>query len=379
MLLAAGFLSEFSKFIQIISWIVLPIAAIAIFITVYSHYRKKNKSVTAPIRNANEAMMLITQGNSGQKINDADYIYIDHFALINEYEKRLACSHARFAALKKDFLNLKVKYSILNGSPFLVIKNNMNMQYPDVSQQYLQAEELPKENNPAVIELPEQFNELSKINQLLEKENQLLKEQLKLFKATDDEKAAIINRWNDENSTLQNKVTEQEYLKEIVEEKKAYINFLQQQLEQRILTQHQSEQKAVDATVQLEQLRKTMEGTQFTLNNEVLQKKEETEKLNAGILEKEEQLKEKKQLLISKLDHITYLENILHEIKQHNEILNATIADEKKLTASLQEKSDSDQSRIKYLEQKVNGNKQMLKRLYKELTSMVGTETGSRR
>ena len=308
----------------------MPIAAITIFITVYSHYRKKNKSATVPIGNANETMMLITQGNSGQKINGADYIYFDHFALINEYEKRLACSHARFAALKKDFLNLKGKYSILNGSPFLVIKNNINMQYPDVSQQYLQAEELPKENNSAVIELPEQFNELNKINQLLEKENQLLKEQLKLFKATDDEKAEIIGRWRDENMTLQNKVTEQEYLKEIVEEKKAYVNFLQQQLEQRIVSQHQSEQKAAEVTAQLEQLRKTMENTQLTLNNEVLQNQEETEKLNAGILEKEEQLKGKKQLLISKLDHITYLENVLHEIKQQNEILNATIADERK-------------------------------------------------
>ena len=122
MLLAASFISDFSKFIQIISWIILPIAAFAASITIYKHYRKKNKLAAFPVSDADQTMMLITQGNT-QKINGADYIYFDHFALINEYEKRLACSHARFFALKKDFLRLKEKYAVLNGSPFLITKN----------------------------------------------------------------------------------------------------------------------------------------------------------------------------------------------------------------------------------------------------------------
>jgi hypothetical protein len=93
--------------------------------------------------------------------------------------------------------------------------------------------------------------------------------------------------------------------------------------------------------------------------------------------EREEQLKEKKQLLISKLDHITYLENILFEIKQQNEILSASVEDEKELTLSLREKLDSEQAKIKYLEQKLNTNKQIMKNFYKELSAHVGIETKS--
>src|SRR4030095_13685113 len=166
------------------------------------------------------------------------------------------------------------------------------------------------------------------------------------------------------------------YLLEMVEEKKAYINFLQQQMEHRIVGQHQSEKKAAEAIAQLEGLRMTIETAQQALNTTVEQKQEEVEKLNATVLDKEEQLKERKQLLTSKLDHITYLENVLHETKQQNELLTASIADEKRLSTSLQEKLDHEQSKIKYLEQKLNSKKQMLKRLYKELTSMVDTEAG---
>lgn len=107
MLLATSFISEFSRFIQIISWIILPIAVIAVSATIYSHYRKKNKSVAIPTTDEDQTMTLIAQGNTGQKINGADYIYFDHFALINEYEKRLASGHARFSALKKDFVRLE--------------------------------------------------------------------------------------------------------------------------------------------------------------------------------------------------------------------------------------------------------------------------------
>ena len=378
MLFTAGFLFEFSRFIQIISWIILPTAAIIVAITVFLHYRRKNKLMTTGTDDANEGFTLISPGSTEHKINDADYIYIDHSALVNEYEKRLACSYARYAALRQDFISLEGKYSaIFQTAPFLLNKNNINMQYADAPQQFLQAEESLNENNSAILESSGQLDELNKANQFLEKENQLLKEQLMLLTANDDERAAIINRWKNENSALQNKVTEQEYLKEIVEEKKTYIDFLQQQLEQRIRNQHQSEQQVAETRAQLQQLQQALEDTKITfqsLNNEILQKQNETEKLNSIVFEREEQLKEKKQLLISKLDHITYLENVLHETKQQNEILNAAVEDERELTFSLHEKLDNEQSKIKYLEQKLNSNKQMIRKLYKELSACVDVE-----
>jgi predicted RNase H-like nuclease (RuvC/YqgF family) len=94
------------------------------------------------------------------------------------------------------------------------------MQYADAPQQFLQAEDPPNENNSM-----QQFDELGKTIQLLERENQSLKEQLMLLTADDGEKAAIINRWRNESSDLQKKVTEQDYLKEIVEEKRPILIF----------------------------------------------------------------------------------------------------------------------------------------------------------
>lgn len=370
MLLTAGFLFEFSRFIQIISWIILPLAAAVVLITVYLHYRKKSKLSVAGIDDAKETLMLISPGH---KINDADYIYIDHSALFGEYEKRLACSHARYAALKQDFITLEEKYiSVFQTTPVFSNKNNINMQHTDAPQQLLQAEEPPNENNSM-----RQYDELSKTIQLLEKENRSLKEQLMLLTADDGEKTEIINRWKNESSALQNKVAEQDYLKEIVEEKKTYIDFLQQQLEQRIRNQHQSEQLVAETKAQLQQLRQAFDDAQITfqsLNNEVLQKQEETAKLRVIVLDKEEQLQEKKQLLISKLDHITYIENVLFEIKQQNEILTAAVEDERELTFSLREKLDNEQSKIKYLEQKLNSNKQIMKNFYKELSTFIDVQ-----
>jgi chromosome segregation ATPase len=367
MLLTAGFLFEFSRFMQIISWIILPITAIVVTITIFRHYRRKKKFAGKEV-DKTTTLVLMEPGKCGN-------IYLDHSAVVNEYEKELLCNYARYAALKQDFASIENKYSVVfQTMPFLLNKNKINMQYSDAPQQFLQAEDPPTGNNST-----QQLDELGKTIQLLEKENQSLKEQLMLLTADDDEKVEIINRWKNESSALQNKVAEQDYLKEIVEEKKTYINFLQQQLEQRIRNQHLSEQQVTETRTQLQQMRQAFDDAQITfqsLNNEVLQKQEETAKLKTIVLERDEQLKEKKQLLISKLDHITYLENVLFEIKQQNEILNAAVEDEKELTFSLREKLDNEQSKIKYLEQKLGSNRQMMKNFYEELSACVDMEAG---
>ena len=372
MLLTAGFLFEFSRFIQIISWIILPITAIIVTITIFRHYRRKKKFATAGFDDT--TTLILTEPGKGRNI------FLDHSDVMNEYEKELLCNYARYAALKQEFASMENKYSVIfKTKPFLLHKNNISMQHSDAPQQFLQSE-TGEEKNTDNIEPNEllQQEELKRTNQLLEKENESLREQIRLLTGTDDEKAAIISQWKNENAALQNKLTEQEYMKKIVDEKKNYIDFLQQQLEQRIKSQHQTEQQVTETKTQLQQAIQAYEDLQITiqsLNNEISKWQEEKEKLKIAVAEKEEQLAEKKHLLISKLDHITYLENVLYETKQQNEILNAAAADEKDITASLQERLYDEQSKIKYLEQKLNTNKQMLKRLYKELSAMIDVDT----
>ena len=71
-----------------------------------------------------------------------------------------------------------------------------------------------------------------------------------------------------------------------------------------------------------------------SLKNELLQKQEETDNLQVVLCGKEEELKERQKQLNSQKDHITWLENVLQESKQHNEMLHASSTDEKNLVCS---------------------------------------------
>ncbi len=51
----------------------------------------------------------------------------------------------------------------------------------------------------------------------------------------------------EENNVLKNKINEGEYLQDLAQEKKLQVDFLQQQLEQRIKNFHQLERKADEA------------------------------------------------------------------------------------------------------------------------------------
>jgi hypothetical protein len=93
MLLTAGFLFEFSRFIQIISWIVLPITAIVVTITIFQHYRRKKKFIDAG--SDKTATLILTEPGKDRNI------YLDHSSVVNEYEKELLCNYARYAALNK--------------------------------------------------------------------------------------------------------------------------------------------------------------------------------------------------------------------------------------------------------------------------------------
>ena len=82
-------------------------------------------------------------------------------------------------------------------------------------------------------------------------------------------------------------------------------------------------------------------------------------------------------MLASKEHHIIVLENVLRETKQQNELLNAAVADSNDLTVSLQEQLVNEQSKMDSLEQKLESNKKVLKKLYKEISSSINTEEES--
>jgi chromosome segregation ATPase len=371
MLLATGLLMEIVQFLQIISWIILPALLLVVVLTIYIHYRRKKKKDVATDNDSDEFLPVSTNEPGTSK--RGAYLLFDHSGLIRQYRNKLSYHHARYAALRYDFEKLQSKYDALGGgndirSTQLKITNMEN------TTEQLTMNKMSEEYAAEKNQLLARLEQLDRSYKNLESENESLLEQISLHSATGEEKAIVVNRWKEENNVLKKQVMEQAYLKDMIEEKKTQIEFLQNQVDLRIRNYHAAEQQRNEMSAELERVKQHQEN--FSGELETLRTESEQNQLLASHLkneleEKEEQLLEKHQLLISRLDHITYLENLVHEIKEQNELLNAAVADQQDRANNLQELLDDERAKSIVMEQKLLGNKQLLQRLYKEFTSCM--------
>lgn len=381
MLLATGSAFDFVKFFQILCWIILPVFALAGLLTVFLHYRKK-KIEKAETAGDDESFMHASPELLGYTKGDGEYIFFDHSSLISEYKKRLSFNHARYTALHHDFEKLETRYAMLARYTTGIINNkkNTNMENlhdPMPKQVEKEINKMTKDYATEKNELVSKLEQMDKSYQSLEQEHESLLEKVSMETVTDEQRAAITSRWREENIGLKEKVAEQDYLKEILEEKKVQIEFLQNQLEQRIKNNHQSENERNQLLADFEQSKSSNEDVLKQLElvkNELSKSQEENNKLQMVLNEKEGLLNERQQLLASKLDHITWLENTLHETKEQNELLNASVADTKDLVSVLQDQLLYEQARTQAIEQKLTTNKQVMQRLYKDFSAVVNEE-----
>jgi len=383
MLLATGPSFEFIRFLQVLGWIILPVSLIALLVTIILHRRKKRLGIVDSDE-AEERLIQASPEQLGYTRGDGEYVFFDHSPLIGEYKQRLSYNHARFTALRHDFDKLHEKYKDLasfTATKFIHDKKNfMENTYEQMPQ--------PMQEDIASVaaayktekeELVSQVNRMMQSLKTLETENRALQDQVDIRTASDDEKAMMLNRWITENTTLREKVAEQQCLQEVLDEKKSQIEFLQNQLENRVRNNYQSEQQRVKVAAELEEERvehvKTLQSVN-AMKTELLRQQEEADKLQVILCGKEEQLLEKQQQLSVKQDHISWLENILQETKQQNELLNASSMDDKTIIDALKEQCSKEESRVQYLEQKLSGNKQMMQRLHKELSLFMDEKEG---
>lgn len=341
MWLAAGSSFELIKFIQILSWIITPVLLLPVAVTIFLHYRKKKKN-NAGINpeDIENSLILASPERFNHSIKDGEYVYFDHSGLIREYKNRMFYNHARYAALSKDYAVLEAKYSSLSNGAMKPFKKHKRKNMKNHTEQIspvagdIQAGDYSTERK----ELADKLEQLSKAYHRLEEENKFLQEQVSLHTAGDDEKDKVVNRWKEEYASMRNKVSERDYLEEMVEEKKAQISFLQAQLEQRLKSQHQAEQQRQQAMAEMEQTK------------QVLLQAEEVK------------------------NQVVYLENVLRETKEQNELLNAEMADKRDEIAALQQLVLDEKSRFQFIEQRLTANKQLLRRLYKEFSSCIEEE-----
>ncbi|HEV7781753.1 MAG TPA: hypothetical protein VGO58_10845 [Chitinophagaceae bacterium] len=274
MLIVIGPAGPLAVFLQVLCWIILPVLLLVFLFTILHHYARKRKNATTPLQKE-DLTRLALDGNSGE----GAYLFFDHTGLIRDYRNKLSYSHARYAALKKDFEKLEKRYQqaaiVQKGRPVHSKTKQMETTHDQVQ---LTAVPVP---------------------------------------------------------------SEELFLKDLVEEKKAEVAFLQAQLEQRVRKQHETEA--------------------------------EKEKLRTEL---QTQLTEKEQLIRAKEDHIAYADIQLAEFKQQNELLHAAVADGHDRTNSLQSQLEEEQSRAIAMEQRLEANKQLLQRLYREFTACMEEDRG---
>jgi chromosome segregation ATPase len=369
MFLAANPSFELVRFMQILVWIALPVLLTAVIITIYIDYRKK-KSRDPMGEEAETDFILAAPEHFAHHRQDGDYVLFDHSGLIKEYKQRMFYNHARYTALRSDYIALQARYSML-GAGLDISKKTKNIYMRNHQAQLLPAgtgtiDDLTAETK----EMTDKLEQLSRSYQRLEEENRFLQEQLSLPSANEEERDKILHRWKEDNKMLREKVAEQEYLEELLEEKKTQITFLQNQLETRIRSQYQAEQQRLQIKEEMERAVSETES----LKEESRRQQEHADKLESILCEKEELLETKQQQLSSKLDHITYLENLLHEIKSQNERLAAELADNKDEVFRLQKELDLQCAKTENAEHKLFANRQLIQRLGKELSSSASEE-----
>lgn len=369
MFLTASPSFEFVRFMQILVWIILPVLLSAVTLTIFFHYRRKKKAnITAD--DAETDLLLASPEQFNHRISDGEYVFFDHSSLIREYKNKMFYNHARYAALRNDYAVLEAKYSSLANSDniiSLLTTKKIDMKNHDGQT----ADSFTADQATEKKELADKLEQLHRSYQRLEEENRFLQEQVSLQTADDTERDRILNRWKEEHAQLRDKVTEYDYLEELLDEKKAQISFLQVQLEQRIKSQHQADQQRQQAIAEMEEHRNTVQNFRqqvAELQNELQLKQDHTEKLQMSFSEKEDALTGQQQVLLSKMDRITYLENVLNETREQNELLNAELADRKDEVANLQQLLTDERSRLEFMDQKLAANKQLLRRLHKELS-----------
>ena len=186
MLLATEPSFEFFKLIQILCWILLPIAFMAMLLTVFLHYRRRRKA-SKPKTTSEEEFIKASPELLGYTNGDGDYIFFDQSSVIAEYKKKLSYNNARYTALRHDFEKLETKYAELAGYAAATFMNpklhDMGSSHPQISKS-LQAEidDISAQHKAEKEELLKKIKQLSQVNKNLENETQALQDQANMQK-----------------------------------------------------------------------------------------------------------------------------------------------------------------------------------------------------
>ncbi len=277
LLLFDASLIVFFKFLQVFLWISIPALLIGMLLTTVMHYRDKRKKQ----KSLGEPIIFESEGSSAA---DVSLIPLDLFLHGDKEETRriknyLSHSNARYIAIQKDFKVLTEKYQQLQVKSYqnFETKKNKSMETIHRDLQQIPYEQIVSTHQEYEIEKKELLAELDQLTisfENLEKDNISLREQLNVYCDNGTGFTSMIQKWDEEKAELKKRISEQEYLKDVLEEKKQQIVFLQQQIEQRIKNHHLEEQqfrelgiKLMDTNEKLEMKERSIKEFEETVHN----------------------------------------------------------------------------------------------------------------
>ena len=365
LLLLDASLFVFFNFLQVFLWISIPALLIGMLLTTVMHYRDKRKKQ----KSLGESFIFENEGSSAA---DVSLIPLDLFLHGDKEETRriknyLSHSNARYIAIQKDFKILTEKYQQLqvNSYQSSETKKNNTMETIHTDLQQISYEQINSQQEYELErkELLAELHQLTVSFENLENDNISLREQLNVYCDNGTGFTSMIQKWDEEKAELKKRINEQEYLKDVLEEKKQQIVFLQQQIEQRIKNHHLEE-------VQFKEL-----GIKLMDANEKLEIKEQSIKeFQATVHDKEQEIIFLKDVVQSATVNAVQFEKTINELQEHNSRSSFELDKKNDLIKELQAQlAETNEVKIK-LEERLERSQTFIKGFHRKLSDILQEE-----
>jgi len=350
----------FLKFLEILLWISVPVLCIGMLVTTIVHYKNKRKKKQREqffMRESNN----VFSGYDDFSLIPADFYLHQDKTEVKKIMRQLFQSNAKYIAIRKDYDALNEKYLRLNKHEYESLKHE-TMETVHTSAAELDNIRMQYENEKK--ELLSELTQLTASYENLEKDNCSLREQVAAHSNDDTQVSAVIEKWEQEKAELKKKINEHEYLKDVLEEKKLQITFLQQQLEQRIKNHHLVEQQFRDLGIKLMETREELEINQ-----------QSSKEFETSMHEKENEISFLKEMLQSKTDQGAQMESLVKTLKDQNESISSLLQDNSTLIESLREQLATSNEKKAELEIRLEKSQSYFKGLHRKLTDILEEQT----
>ncbi|HKC35020.1 MAG TPA: hypothetical protein VKB95_03125 [Chitinophagaceae bacterium] len=367
LLLSDASLIVFLKFLQIFLWISIPALFIGMLITTVIHYNNKRR------KQRFDQPFIFENDEPGSGYDDVSLMPPNFYFPGNKQEakkvmKYLSHSNARYIAIRKDFEILSKKYKQLQENIYQnsETKKSETMEtiHTDLQQiSYGQIDTIKQQHENEKKELLAELDQLTRSFENLEKDNNSLRDQLNLYSQDGTGLTSMIQKWEEEKAELKRRINEQEYLRDVLEEKKQQIVFLQQQLEQRIKNHHLVEQ-------QFREL-----GIKFMETTEKLEINQQTSKeFEAVVHDKEQEINSLKAVVQSATANSVQLETTIKELQEQNSKFSFALEEKNNFINDLQgQLAETNDAKIK-LEERLERSQTFFKGFHRKLSDILQEE-----